>query len=299
MWSRRVGCWLGAALGRGCCRGASTACFTACELHRCDTDLHPHALLQTPKQEALPEDGAASPASPLCPGADASEASDDSPSVLQRTQRRIQRHLTAAAAAGGGEVGAEEAAAEVAIVGAVGAEEVGAEELELAASRRSISTGYSVYYDAREALEDETSSAAARRQQHQAAEEEAMPAAATPPWQQQQHVAEPRQQQQVVEVEEEEEAAVRPLPASVWPPRPEVLEAMPSPSPLSTVALAAGVLSRGARHRRAVSTDSTASTDTPLGEDGLPAPKQPGSRRYWRRFNREYEEWDEYWDEGV
>ena len=89
-------------------------------------------------------------------------------------------------------------------------------------------------------------------------------------------------------------------------------EPLPSPSPLpaersplSAAALAASSLlrtssqSRRVLHRRTVSTDSAASgAETPLGEDGQPLPKQPASRRFWRRFNRDYGEWETYWDEG-
>lgn len=234
-----------------------------------------------------------SPASALCPQANASEESDDSPSAVQRSQQRIQQHLTAVAAAGGGQVCAAEAAAEAANVRAVGpgsvhaspaaaapaaavpdaaaaeglpdaaAAAVGAVEaeegaLELADRRRSL------YYDAWEGPMEWQASSSPR------ADAAAAGQAAEPEWQ-----------------------PAQPLPT--WQPD----DATPSPPPLSAAALAAAALARGAsRHRRGLSTDSTLSVDTPLGEDGQPPLKEPGSRRYWRRFNRDYEEWGEYWDEG-
>lgn len=68
------------------------------------------------------------------------------------------------------------------------------------------------------------------------------------------------------------------------------------PPPGSLASLAAAALARSAHHRRGLSTESAASVDTPTTEGGQP--RAPGSRRFWRRFNRDYEEWDVYWDKG-
>ena len=66
----------------------------------------------------------------------------------------------------------------------------------------------------------------------------------------------------------------------------------------STPALAAAALARGAHHRRAVSGESATSTDTPPTEDSAGQGRQPVSRRFWRRFNRDMGEWDTFWDKG-
>jgi hypothetical protein len=66
----------------------------------------------------------------------------------------------------------------------------------------------------------------------------------------------------------------------------------------STPALAAAALARGAHHRRAASGESATSTDTPPTEDSAGHGRQPLSRRFWRRFNRDMGEWDSFWDKG-
>lgn len=212
--------------------------------------------------------------------AGASEASDDSPAGLARTPQRSQHvHVVAAgepahvaeepaAAAAAGtlalpviEERAAEAADAAAAVGAPAVKEA-LEDDALELPRRDLSVQHSVYYDAPEApdvLLAEASSPAAAAQAASAG------AAA---------------------------AAAHATPSPQLPPHPA--------SPPSTAALAAAALSRGALHRRTVSADSAASgSETPLGEDGLPQPRQPGSRRFWRRFNRDYTEWEAIWDEGA
>jgi hypothetical protein len=64
--------------------------------------------------------------------------------------------------------------------------------------------------------------------------------------------------------------------------------------------VAAALLARGAHHRRGISASSAASADTPTaGEEGG-ARQQHISHRFWRRFNRDYGEWESYWaDMGV
>ena len=216
-------------------------------------------LLPLALQEPLSEDGTVSPNSALCPMMDASEASDDSPSALARAQQGVQ-------AANGGVQGPAvvEAAAAAAAAAASTAEE--AEEgvplaLREASIRQSIA---SVYYDASEVLQEEVSSTGMPA----AAAAEAAPAGLR--------------------------AELPPLPAG-----PAIEEEQPWPQPLPGRSPLAAGLSRRAAHRRTVSTDSTASgAETPLGEDGQPVPKQPGSHRFWRRFNRDYGEWETYWDEG-
>ncbi|PRW59437.1 hypothetical protein C2E21_2158 [Chlorella sorokiniana] len=252
-------------------------------------------------KEPLCEDGTVSPDSALSPPIGASEASDDSPSTVNRMQQAAAAAGTAAvgtaAAAGAAAVGAAATAASTAaaavgtaaagVVAAAGAAAGAppaaaastAEEAELvvpvalreASIRQSLT---SVYYDASDVLLDDVSSAG-------------MPAGAAaagqpapPPW------------EAAAPAAVDEETAPQPLPER---------------SPLTAAALAAASLvrssslSRRVMHRRTVSTDSAASgAETPLGEDGQPLPKQPASRRFWRRFNRDYGEWETYWDEvGV
>ncbi len=234
-------------------------------------------------QEPLCEDGTISPDSALSPPIGASEASDDSPSAVGRVQQQVQQQVAAAAGAAGAVVagaataaaGAAAAAAAVAGVPPAAAAVSSGEEPEAvvplalreASVRQSLT---SVYYDASDMLLDDVSSdgTAAAAAAGQRAE---LP----PPWQ----AAAPA-------ALAEDEALASPQP-------------LPERSPLTASALAASSLSRRALHRRTVSTDSAASgAETPLGEDGQPLPKQPASRRFWRRFNRDYGEWETYWDEG-
>lgn len=254
-------------------------------------------------QEPLCEDGTVSPDSALSPPIGASEASDDSPSAVGRAQQQVQQQVGAAvgaasaaagtAAAAVGAAAAGVAAAAVAVAGApaaaaaavAGAPPAAAastgEEAELvvpvelreASMRQSLT---SVYYDASDTLLDDASTAGTP-----AGAAAGQRAELPPPW----AAAAPSA------LAEEEPSPPPPLPSER--------------SPLSAAALAASSLlrtssqSRRVLHRRTVSTDSAASgAETPLGEDGQPLPKQPASRRFWRRFNRDYGEWETYWDEG-
>ncbi len=132
---------------------------------------------------------------------------------------------------------------------------------DLRAVRRASLT-VSEYYDAREVCFDDDLSSAGR------------PSMSAPS---QQHGAQPAA------------AAAGVGPAAQQP------QATPPP-PGSVPSLAAAALARGAHHRRGLSTESATSIDTPTTEGGQP--RAPGSHRFWRRFNRDYGEWDVYWDKG-
>ncbi|KAL4425872.1 hypothetical protein ABPG75_009888 [Micractinium tetrahymenae] len=223
-----------------------------------------------PEEAEAPGTGSASPVSALCPVAGASEASEASPARAQ--QRR-------AAAAAQRAAGAAEAEAVFASAAAqqqqqahrqeqpqTSAGTIPEEQLEDLRAARRTSVTVSEYYDAREVCCDDEVSSAGR-----------------PPRPQQ---PQPSQQQEA-----------QPAAAAADGVEPAVLPPQPAPSPPgSLAALAAAALARGAHHRRGLSTESATSTDTPTTEGGQP--RAPGSRRFWRRFNRDYGEWDVYWDKA-
>lgn len=214
----------------------------------------------------VPGTGTDSPVSALSPVAGASEASEESPA------RKQQRRAAAAAQRAAGAAEAEAVFASAAAAQQQQAQQgqdgqnqqrpssgiITEEQLEDLRAGRRASVTVSEYYDAREVCDDE------------------LPTAGRAPLQ-----PPPKQQE-------------------VWPTGAAqgVEPALPQPqaAPQQTSSLAAAAPARGAHHRRGLSIESATSTDTPTTEGGQP--RAPGSRRFWRRFNRDYGEWDVYWDTG-
>ena len=216
-------------------------------------------------QEPLPDDGSATPVSALCPVAGASEASNDSPAALLRAQHRPQQQQSMVAEA---EEAEEMAAAREQQTAAQQQQQLqqqqqqgevepaGAEEL-LGLGRRSAGVALS---------------GPSGTQYYDALDEPCAGAGSGL-------------------------ADTAASPAGTQPPASGTAEEPGEGPRHGLAALAAAVLARGAHHRRGLSASSATSTDTPTtGEEGAPGRQQPMSRRFWRRFNRDYGEWDAYWD---
>lgn len=216
-------------------------------------------------KEPLSEDGTASPVSALCPVAGASEASEESLAAQARAHQRAVLQQRAAEAEA-------EAVFAAAAAAAPGQPQQAAAAAEEAAEAAQPSPGAQL---------DELQRGGRR---HSTALSEYFDA------------------REVCTESGGSFTTASAAPAGMLPPTSETEElaaAAAAASPRSLPALAAAVLARGGsgyHHRRTLSSESATSTDTPTTEGGTQ--RAPGSRRFWRRFNRDYSEWDVYWDQG-